>query len=99
MALSMGTMVFAAEPSEEQYVEIEVPVESIAAVSPSTHNIGMLNLFYPIGTYEATSAIGSFNISSTSIPSGATISKIVETEVAKQVYQQGLSGIVTETGV
>lgn len=25
------------------------------------------------------------------------ISKIVETEVAKQVYQQGLSGIVTET--
>ncbi|MBO5597576.1 MAG: hypothetical protein J5943_03090 [Oribacterium sp.] len=79
MALSMGTLVFAAEPSEEQYVEIEVPVESIAAVSPSTHNIGMLNLFYPIGTYEATSAIGSFNISSTSIPSGATISKIVVT--------------------
>ena len=35
--------------------------------------------------------VGDMNIDTESI------SKIVETEVAKQVYQQGLSGIVTET--
>lgn len=45
----------------------------------SRHSVGMLNSFFGTNDTVATSALGSFTISSTSVPSGSTISKIVVT--------------------
>lgn len=81
LLLSMNITAFAAE-SQENYIETEKSVTfevtpTALTAGSSRHSVGMLNSFF--GTYDtvATSALGSFTISSTSVPSGSTISKIV----------------------
>ncbi|MDE7324064.1 MAG: hypothetical protein K2N73_15385 [Lachnospiraceae bacterium] len=85
MLFSMNATVFAAEDAEvevtaeEGMVTIEVMPTSLYATSPDKHSIGSLNAFF--GEYDsvAESTIGSFTIRSTSVPAGATITKIVVT--------------------
>ena len=85
MLFSMNATAFAAEDAEveaaaeEGMVTVEVMPTSLYATSPDKHSIGSLNAFF--GEYDsvAESTIGSFTIRSTSVPTGATITKIVVT--------------------
>lgn len=85
MLFSMNATAFAAEDAEveaaaeEGMVTVEVMPTSLYATSPDKHSIGSLNAFF--GEYDsvAESTMGSFTIRSTSVPTGATITKIVVT--------------------
>ena len=72
MLFTMNVTAFAAETQEnysetEKTMTFEITPTALTSGS-SRHSVGMLN-----------SALGSFTISSTSVPSGSTISKIVVT--------------------
>lgn len=85
MLFSMNITAFAAEDTEmetatgEGVVTVEVTPTSLYSSNSERHSIGSLNAFF--GEYDsvAESTIGSFTIRSTSVPAGATISKIVVT--------------------
>lgn len=85
LIFSMNVTAFAAENTEaevaagEGKVTVEIMPTSLYAPGSSRHSIGLLNAFF--GTYDsvAESTLGSFKISNTSVPAGATITKIVVT--------------------
>lgn len=62
----------------EKTMTFEITPTALTSGS-SRHSVGMLNSFFGTNDTVATSALGSFTISSTSVPSGSTISKIVVT--------------------
>lgn len=72
---------FAAELDDEEVVEESVIEYEILpyAISPSSHSLGTFNAFFQDGDTVADSNLGSFTISATSVPAGATITKIVVT--------------------
>ena len=79
----MNVTAFAAETQEnysetEKTMTFEITPTALTSGS-SRHSVGMLNSFFGTNDTVATSALGSFTISSTSVPSGSTISKIVVT--------------------
>lgn len=78
--ISFPVNVFAAEPdeevTEENYIEYEI---SPYAISPSSHALGTFNAFFQNGDTVAASNLGSFTISTSSVPAGATITRIVVT--------------------
>lgn len=71
MLFTMNVTAFAAE-TQENYSETEKTMTF--EITPTA-----LNSFFGTNDTVATSALGSFTISSTSVPSGSTISKIVVT--------------------
>lgn len=83
MLFSLNVTAFAAEIEEdgakEGAVTIEVTPAAVTSTGTSRHSIGSLNAFFGTSDSVASSTIGSFTISSTSVPAGATISKIVVT--------------------
>lgn len=85
MLFSMDVTAFAAESAEaetasqEGMVTVEVTPTSLYSTGSDRHSIGSLNAFFGAGDSVAESTIGSFTIRSTSVPNGATISKIVVT--------------------
>ncbi len=85
MLLSMNVTVFAAEGAEveevaqEGMVTVEVMPTSLYSTGSDKHSIGSLNAFFGADDAVAESTIGSFTIRNTSVPAGATISKIVVT--------------------
>lgn len=83
MLFTMNVTAFAAETQEnysetEKTMTFEITPTALTSGS-SRHSVGMLNSFFGTNDTVATSALGSFTISSTSVPSGSTISKIVVT--------------------
>ena len=83
MLFTMNVTAFAAE-TQENYSEMEktmtFEITPTALTSGSSrHSVGMLNSFFGTNDTVATSALGSFTISSTSVTSGSTISNIVVT--------------------
>ena len=84
MLFSMNATAFAAEDTEvaavadEGAVTFEVTPTPYAAGS-NRHSIGSLNAFFGEDDLVAESTIGSFTIRSSSVPAGATITKIVVT--------------------
>ena len=81
MLFTMNVTAFAAETQEnysetEKTMTFEITPTALTSGS-SRHSVGMLNSFFGTNDTVATSALGSFTISSTSVPSGSTISKIV----------------------
>ena len=94
MLFTMNVTAFAAETQEnysetEKTMTFEITPTALTSGS-SRHSVGMLNSFFGTNDTVATSALGSFTISSTSVPSGSTISKIVVTSTKSS----GSSGIV-----
>ena len=84
MLFSMNATAFAAEDTEvaavadEGAVTFEVTPTPYAAGS-NRHSIGSVNAFFGEDDLVAESTIGSFTIRSSSVPAGATITKIVVT--------------------
>lgn len=83
MLFTMNVTAFAAETQEnysetEKTMTFEITPTALTSGS-SRHSVGMLTSFFGTNDTVATSALGSFTISSTSVPSGSTISKIVVT--------------------
>jgi len=80
MMFSLNVTSFAAETEEdgtrEDAVTIEVMPTAVTSTGTSRHSVGSLNAFFGTSDSVAASTIGSFTISSTSVPTGATISKI-----------------------
>ena len=98
MLFTMNVTAFAAETQEnysetEKTMTFEITPTALTSGS-SRHSVGMLNSFFGTNDTVATSALGSFTISSTSVPSGSTISKIVVTSTKSS----GSSGNI-ESGV
>lgn len=85
LILSMNVTAFAAEnteaeaAAEEGKVTVEVMPTSLYASGTSSHSISLLNAFFGTNDLVAESTLGSFTISRTSVPAGATITKIVAT--------------------
>lgn len=84
MLFSMNITVFAAEDTEvaaaadERMVTFEV-TPTLYTAGSERHSIGRLNAFFGADDLVAESTIGSFTIRSSSVPAGATITKIVVT--------------------
>lgn len=76
MLLSMSGTVLAAEKPQEGSVTIEVTPSLAAVTGENSHSIGMLNAFYGEDDLVAVSELGSFEIRSSSVPAGATITRI-----------------------
>lgn len=64
---------------KEGAVTIEVAPAAVTSSGTSKHSVGSLNAFFGTSDSIVSSSIGSFTINSTSVPAGATISKIVVT--------------------
>ena len=91
MLFTMNVTAFAAETQEnysetEKTMTFEITPTALTSGS-SRHSVGMLNSFFGTNDTVATSALGSFTISSTSVPSGSTISKIVVTQKVVEVVE------------
>lgn len=81
MLFTMNVTAFAAE-TQENYSETEKTMTfeiTPTALTSGSSRHSVVNSFFGTNDTVATSALGSFTISSTSVPSGSTISKIVVT--------------------
>ena len=84
MLFAVNVTVFAAETEEtvkegSGTLELDVTPTSVSSTGSRSCSIGMLNAFYDTYDTEAYSEIGSFTISESAVPAGATITKIVVT--------------------
>lgn len=82
--VSLGASAYAA-PSETEgkYIDIEIPIDMLQqqsrAMSPLTGTSGIINAYFPPGSYEALSPAWTFNFQDDSIPRNAQITNVTVT--------------------